>query len=47
MSNILKDLDGVVCMIDDVLIYSSTQEEHDQWLEIVLDKLHKAGVANT
>jgi len=44
MSNILKDLDGVVCMIDDVLIYGSTQEEHDQWLEIVLDKLHKREV---
>jgi len=44
MSNILKDLDGVVCMIDDVFIYGSTQEEHDQRLEIVLNKLHKAGV---
>jgi len=38
MSNIFKDLDGTVCMIDDVFIYGSTQEEHDKWFEIVLDK---------
>jgi len=44
MSNILKNLDGVVYMIDNVLIYGSTQEEHDQQLEIVLNKLHKARV---
>ena len=44
MSMILADLERVVCMIDDVLIYSCNQEEHDQQLRVVLDRLHKAGV---
>ena len=38
------NLDGVVCMIDDILIHGSNQEEHDRWLTAVLDKLHQAGV---
>ena len=44
MSMILADLEGVVYMIDGVLIYGCNQEEHDQWLRVVLDRLHKAGV---
>ena len=36
MSEILADLNGVVCMIDDVLVYGETQEEHDRRLEKVL-----------
>ena len=44
MSAILVDLDGVVCMIDDILIHGSNQEEHDRRLTDVLDKLHQAGV---
>ena len=30
MSDILAGLEGVVCMIDDIQIHGSTQEEHDQ-----------------
>ena len=44
MSAILANLDGVVCMIDDILIHGSNQEEHDRRLTAVLDKLHQAGV---
>ena len=44
MSTILANLDGVVCMIDDILIYGCNQEEHEKRLTAVLDKLHQAGV---
>ena len=30
MSQILAGLPGVVCMIDDTLVYGGTQEEHDR-----------------
>ena len=39
MSAILANLDGVVCMIDDILIHGRSQEEHDKRLAAVLDKL--------
>ena len=41
---ILANLDGVVCMIDDILIHGHSQEEHDKRLAAVLDKLQQAGV---
>ena len=44
MSKILTGLDGVVCMIDDVLIHGKTAQEHDQRLVAVLDRLRKAKV---
>ena len=44
MSFILSGLEGVVCMVDDVLVSGSTQEQHDQRLEKVLDKISPAGV---
>jgi len=44
MSDILAGLEGVVCMIDDILIHGSTQEEHDQRLAAVLERLQQAKV---
>ena len=44
MSEILTGLDGVVCMMDDVLIHGRTTEEHDKRLEEVLQTLQKAGL---
>ena len=44
MSAILANLDGVVCMIDDILIHGRSQDEHDKRLAAVLDKLQQAGV---
>ena len=44
MSDILAGLVGVVCMIDDILIHGSTQEEHDQRLAAVLGRLQQAKV---
>lgn len=43
MSQILEGLKGVVCMMDDILIYGSTQAEHDSHLISVLDKIKASG----
>ena len=44
MTEILGDLEGVICLVDDVLITGRTQEEHDQRLMVVLSRLQKAGL---
>ena len=44
MSQILEGLDGVECNIDDILIYGRSQEEHDERLEAVLNRLSNANV---
>lgn len=44
MSVLLKDLEGVICLIDDILIYGKTQEEHDERLLAVLNRLEEAGL---
>ena len=44
MEKLLQGLDGVVCFMDDVLIYASTEEEHDCRLRRVLDRIASAGV---
>ena len=36
MQVLLQGLEGVVCLVDDVLIHGRTQTEHDQHLEAVL-----------
>ena len=37
MNEILSSLPGVLCLIDDILFYGSTQAEHDKNLQIVLE----------
>ena len=44
MSNIPQDLDGVICHMDDVLIFGSDEQEHDRQVCAVLDRLRDAGV---
>jgi transposase InsO family protein len=44
MSEILEGLEGVICNIDDTLIYAKTQEEHDIRLKAALKRLQEAGV---
>ena len=44
MSHILSGLQGVVCMMDDVLVFGQTQQEHDLRLEAALNKIRKAGI---
>ena len=36
MNVLLNDLDGVLCLIDDVLVYGKSQSEHDERLAAVL-----------
>ena len=44
MSELLSDLEGVVCLMDDVLIHGKTASEHDERLEKVLHILQNAGM---
>ena len=44
MSEILDGLDGVVCLIDDMLIFGATQDEHDRRLHSVLSRLQAAHI---
>ena len=44
MSDILQGLEGVVCLIDGILVYGKTQEEHDKHLTVLLRKVAVAGI---
>ena len=44
MDEILAGIPGCICYLDDILVVGSSQEEHDQLLDTVLDRLSKRGV---
>ncbi|XP_064475825.1 uncharacterized protein LOC135389723 [Ornithodoros turicata] len=44
MSRIVEGLPGVVCMIDDVLVFGVDKAEHDARLKSVIKRLNDAGV---
>ena len=44
MSDVLTGLEGVVCMMDDVLVHGRTTEEHEERLDKVLQRLQEAGL---
>ena len=44
MSEVLSGLEGVVGLVDDVLIYGKTQEEHDQRLHPVPKRIEEANL---
>ena len=44
MQEIVGDIEGVVCLIDDILIHGCAQEEHDERLLRVLCRLQKEGL---
>ena len=44
MSQLLECLEGVVCMMDDVLIYGQNQAEQDRHVDLVLQKFKAARV---
>ena len=44
MLALLRDFEGVICFIDNILIYGNTQEEHDEQLLAVLNRLEEAGL---
>ena len=39
MSDILEGQAGVLCLIDDVIIYGHTQEEHNEHLHATLKRI--------
>ena len=43
MSEVLEGLSGVACMMDDILVFGSTKEEHDRRLHRVLQAIRAAG----
>ena len=44
MDTILEGLDGVVCHMDDILIYGIDRQEHDRRLKQVLDRINESGM---
>ena len=44
MSELLSDIEGVVCLIDDVLVHGKTPDEHNERLYRVLCRLQKEGL---
>ena len=44
MSDLLSDLPGVLCMVDDILTFGATEEEEDRNLQSVLSRLAARGV---
>ena len=44
MEKILQGLEGVVCMMDDVLVFGSTPAEHWGRLKAVLDRVSRSGM---
>ena len=47
MSEMLKALDGVLCLMDDMLVYGKIVSEHDERLDKVLQTIQKAGMTLT
>ncbi|XP_062399854.1 uncharacterized protein K02A2.6-like [Sardina pilchardus] len=43
-SEVTAGLDGVVCHVDDILIWGATMEQHDARVHAVLERAEKAGV---
>ena len=44
MNTLLSDLKGVLCLMDDVLVYGKDQSEHDKRLKAVLKCIEAAGM---
>lgn len=44
MTELLDGLPGVICQMDDVLIFGSTQEEHNARLSSVFERMEKVGL---
>uniref|UniRef100_A0A8C5D510 Gypsy retrotransposon integrase-like protein 1 n=1 Tax=Gouania willdenowi TaxID=441366 RepID=A0A8C5D510_GOUWI len=44
VTEVTAGLEGVVCHMDDILVWGSTMEQHDKRLHAVLERAEKAGV---
>lgn len=47
LADVIEELEGVVCHIDDILVWGQDQEDHDARLHTVLQRLGKAGITLT
>ena len=47
MTCILEGIPGVICDIDDVLVFGRNQQEHDDRLKLVLQKMKETGVSHS
>ena len=45
MNTILSGLKGVLCRMDNILMFGSDQKEHDKRLKAALEHLESAGVS--
>ena len=44
MSSILSGLEGVVCLVDEVLVFGENQQAHDKALRATLERIKEAGL---
>ena len=44
---VLEGLEGVLCIMDDVLVFGSAKAEHDKRLFAALEQIQKAGITYT
>ena len=44
MSSLLDGLQGVLCVMDDILVFGQSQEQHDTRLDSVLNRLASSGI---
>ena len=44
MNKVLTGLPGVLCLIDDILVYGSSTQEHSIRLEVTLKRIQSAGI---
>ena len=44
MAEILKDVEGVICQMDDILVHGADQDEHDRRVRATLHCLQEAGI---
>ena len=44
MNEVINGLPGVLCLMDDVLVYGSNRHEHDTHLDAVLTRIQNAGI---
>lgn len=43
MSEILGNIDGADAIMDDVIMYGQSKEEHDEGIDRVLDRIQEVG----
>ena len=44
MNRVLSGLPEVLCLKDDILVYGSSTQEHNERLEAVLNRIQSAGI---